>query len=65
MQLFVSIFDFVHIIPMKRQKDMHHSLKQMFKTVGVPAGIICDGTKGQVQVEARKLVNKVNSHIKE
>ena len=64
-QLFVSDFNFVHIVPMKRRKDMHHALKQMFKTVGVPPDLICDGAKEQVQGEARKLVNKVNSNIKE
>ena len=64
-QLFVSDFNFVHIIPMKRRKDLHHALKQMFKQVGVPPDLICDGAKEQVQGEARKLIHKVNSNIKE
>ena len=64
-QLFVSDFNFVYIVPMKRRKDLHHALKQMFKHVGVPPELICDGAKEQVKGEARKLINKVNSDIKE
>ena len=64
-QLFVSDFNFIHIVPMKRRKDLHHALKQMFKHVGVPPELICDGAGEQVKGESRKLINKVNSDIKE
>ena len=40
---------------MKSEKELHLSLKDMFKEVGVPQKLIIDGAKAQVAGKAREI----------
>jgi hypothetical protein len=64
-QLYVSDFNYVHIIPMHKRSDLPLAMKSLFKQVGVPPAIICDGAREQVKGETRKLLNQVNCDIRE
>ena len=44
-QLFVTDKGFVHVIPMKRKKEMFQAMKQFAKEIGAPEAIICDAAK--------------------
>jgi len=64
-QLFVSDFNFLHVQNMKRRAELPFALKSMFKGVGVPAGIVADGAREQVQGESLRLCQQAGCTVKE
>ena len=48
-QAFVTDFWYNQILPMKSNVDVHHSMKNLFKNVGVTPAIISDFSGEQVQ----------------
>ena len=53
-QVYASEFGWVKADPMKREKDIHASLKSLFKEIGVPRKLIVDGARAQVKGKARE-----------
>ena len=54
-QVFTTDFGYTHIAPMVDRKSLVHALKNMFKEIGVPPKIVCDGAREQVQGDANRL----------
>ena len=54
-QVYASKFGWVHAGLMRSEKDLHLSIKAMFKEVGVPMQLIVDGAKAQVTGKAQEI----------
>ena len=64
-QVYASDFGWVHVDPMKSEKDIHHSLKGLFKDIGVPSSLIADGARAQIQGRAREICEEAGCNIVE
>ena len=53
-QVYASEFGWIRADPMKGEKDIHASLKHLFKDIGVPKKLIVDGARAQVKGKARE-----------
>ena len=62
-QVYASEFGWVRADLMRSEKDLHHSLKSLFKEVGVPMKLIADGAKAQVAGKARVLCERANCSV--
>ena len=54
-QVFASEFGWMRVHLMRSEKEIHLSLKALFKDVGVPHPLIADGARAQIEGKARLL----------
>ena len=62
-QVYVTEFGWVRADPMKSEKDIHLSMKALFKDIGVPSKLIVDGVRAQVQGKTRELCDKASCDV--
>ena len=56
-QVYATEFGWVRADMMRREKDIHLSVKSLFKDIGVPSKLIVDGDRAQVLGKTRDLCN--------
>ena len=61
--VYVTEFGWVRADPMKSEKDIHLSMKALFKDIGVPSKLIVDGVRAQVQGKTRELCDKASCDV--
>jgi len=64
-QVYASDFGFVYFVPMKAERDLAKSHKQLFKEFGAPEAFILDRAKAQIEGEAAKLCDLADVTIVE
>ena len=57
-QVYASEFGWVRADLMKAESELHHSVKAMFKEVGVPQKLIADGAKAQIYGKAKMICDQ-------
>ena len=62
-QVYATEFGWVKADPMKSEKDIHLSLKSLFKETGVTTKLVVDGARAQVQGKARDLCHKASCNV--
>ena len=62
-QVYATEFGWIRADPMKSERGIAHSLKSMFKEIGVPSKLIADGARAQVKGKARELCDQANCDI--
>ena len=63
-QLFVTDKGFVYVVPMKKESDVLHAIKQFAKTIGAPDALICDASKAQTSQKVRQFCNDIGSTLR-
>ena len=63
-QLFVTDKGFVYIVPMKKENDVLHAVKQFAKAIGAPDAIICDASKAQKAQKVKQFCNDIGTTLK-
>ena len=64
-QIFTTEFGYTHLAPMTGRKQLVYAMKDMFKELGVPPKIICDGAREQVQGDANRLCQLLSCTVVE
>ena len=62
-QVYATEFGWVQADLMRAERDLHNSLKSMFKEIGVPMKLIADGARAQVAGKTRILCEQANCKV--
>ena len=62
-QVYIPEFGWVRADPMKSEKDIHLSMKALFKDIGAPSKLILDGARAQVQGKTTELCDKASCDV--
>ena len=63
-QLFVTDKGFVYVVPMKKESEILHAIKQFAKAIGAPETIIADAAKAQKSEAVRKFCNEIGTTLR-
>ena len=62
-QVYASEFGWIRADPMVAERDLHKSLKALFKEVGVPSPLIADGERAQIQKKSRRVCEEAHCKV--
>ena len=63
-QLFVTDKGFVYIVPMTKENQVLHAVKQFAKAVGAPDAIICDAARAQKSADVKRFCNDIGTTLR-
>ena len=63
-QLFVTDKGFVYVVPMQKENQVFHAVKQFAKVIGAPDAIICDAAKVHKSEAVRKFCNEIGTTLR-
>ena len=64
-QVYATEFGWIRADPMKSEKNIYHSLKSMFKEIGVPSKLVVDGARAQGKGKSRDLCDHSSCDVVE
>ena len=63
-QLFVTDKGFVYVVPMKKEAEVLHALKEFAKAVGAPEALVVDAAKAQKSEEVWKFCTEIGTTLR-
>ena len=55
---------FVYVVPMQKENQVFHAVKQFAKVIGAPDAIICDAAKVHKSEAVRKFCNEIGTTLR-